>query len=126
MKRDRFQALILFTLLLPVGRFLASECPVDERPVSVRIKTLPKQYSGFSARALRVEKLGPCLVEVHFEVSRSWRGVNSPYVTVRSSPCELQPSFEQGVEYLVFALPGPASTLEAAECSDTRRLKDAD
>jgi len=105
----------------------SSECPEDRRPMSQRVAELSEVYSVFAGRAVNVKPLDRGLFETDFLVDKSWRGVHSSHVTVRSNISVLGPAFEPGQDYLVFAYRTSSSVswLQADGCSTTTKLADA-
>ncbi len=81
----------------------------------------------FVGRALQAKPLSKWLHETEFAVAKSWRGVRSPRITVRSDLSVLGPVFEAGQDYLVFAyrISSSHSWLEAVGCATTSRLSEA-
>ena len=104
----------------------ASECPDDRRPLSQRLAELPESYSVFAGRAIQVKSVEKWIYETEFAVTKSWRGVQSSRITVRSNVYVLGPEFEAGKDYLVFAAGNTgASWLRADGCTTTSQLSEA-
>jgi len=61
--------------------------------------------------------------EYTFAVTKSWKGVSSPYVVLRQGPSNCDERFSGGVAYLVYAAPDPdePATFGAGKCWPTKQ-----